>query len=249
MAASLALFILAKTHADDIRAGRFATVNMLASVTTAIAKPADALRDAKAWIQDMIALRQENERLRQENAALMRRQSETEELGNENTRLRALMNFAPPNRKSYISARVALTSDGPFGHSAVVNAGSDERVQDDLAVIDDNGLVGRVLETGKKSSRILLLTDALSRIPVMSENSRERAIAAGTNENDLTLLYLSEKSAIKEGERIVTTSDGGVLPPGLPVGVVTKVEKGAITVRPFMDAHRLEYVSIVDFGL
>jgi rod shape-determining protein MreC len=118
-----------------------------------------------------------------------------------------------------------------------------------MAVVNDAGLAGRVVDVAKKTARVLLLTDINSRIPVISEASRERAIAGGNNSDTLTLIYLPENSKLKVGEKIITSGDGRVLPPGLPVGVVTKIEKGIATVKPFVDNYRLEYVSVIDFSM
>jgi rod shape-determining protein MreC len=247
LAVSLAMLVLAKTQGDTMRKARFAALDALSAVTGTIAKPAAAVQAGADWIREMANLRAENTRLQQENARLRQWQSVASELGNENMKLRALMKVAPAGRESYIAARVALSHEGPFGRFAVVNVGKRDGVGDDFAVINEAGLVGRVLETGDDSARILLLTDAASRIPVISEESRERAIAVGANGSALQLLYLPEKGGLKVGERIVTTTDGGVLPPGLAVGTVTKIEKNIATVEPFLDSHRLEYVSVVDY--
>jgi rod shape-determining protein MreC len=108
-------------------------------------------------------------------------------------------------------------------------------------------MVGHVIDIGKKTTRVLLLTDINSRIPVMAETSREHGMAAGANSDTLSLLYLPENSKLQVGEKIVTSGDGALIPPGLPIGVVSKIEKGAVTIQPFADWYRLEYVSVINF--
>ena len=129
----------------------------------------------------------------------------------------------------------------------LITSGTDNGVQQDSAVINDKGMVGRVIEVGDKTSRVLLLTDINSRIPVMAEGSREHGIVAGDDSDTLSLVYLPENSKLKVGEKIVTSSDGALLPPGLPIGVVTAIAKDKVTVKPFADWYRLEYVSVINF--
>jgi rod shape-determining protein MreC len=200
-------------------------------------------------MHDMTTLREENQKLREQNTPLMRWQFAATELENENARLRDLLKFAPSGKESYTSARVAIDSSGPYVKAVVINAGKQNNVEADLAVVNENGLVGRVVETSERSSRVLLLTDINSRVPVMTETSRERAIATGDNSDNLVLKYAPQDSKIKVGERLLTTSDGGVMPPGLPVGVVSQIKDGIITVKPYVDWYRLEYVSVVDFSM
>ena len=113
------------------------------------------------------------------------------------------------------------------------------------AVVMNGGLVGRVIETGKSSSRILLLTDINSKIPVISIDSRERSILAGNNTENPKLLYMPKESKIVDGEVIITSGDGDMLPPGLMVGKATKLADGSYEVLPFVSWHNIEYVSIL----
>ena len=247
LTASASLLVLGKNNNDMLRYLRAGVTDILVPVVQALAAPVDSVRGAGMWLNDMLILRDENQRLKAENATLLRWQTAAVEMENENAKLRDLLKFAPALHESYTSARVAVDASGPFGRAVIVSAGEREGVAQDLAVVNDAGLVGRVIDTGETSARVLLLTDINSRIPVMTETSRERAIAAGDNSNLLSLQYLPDDSKVKVGEKIVTTSDGGVLPPGLAVGVVTQTEGGRMQVKPLVDWQRLEYVTIVDF--
>ncbi len=246
---SLALLIASKTHNANTGKLRMLIADATVPIVNLLAKPADAIAAGEHWVNEMMALRENNRVLTENNTRLLQWQSVAKELQSENDKLRALLKFAPVGKSAYTSARIAIDPGSPYVHSALITSGSNQGVQEDSAVINENGLVGRIVDVGKKTSRVLLLTDMNSRIPVVSETSRERAIAGGGNGDQLSLLYLPENSTITAGETIVTSGDGGVLPPGLPVGIVTKVEKGGVTVKPFVDWYHLEYVSIVDFSM
>ena len=108
---------------------------------------------------------------------------------------------------------------------------------------------GRVLEVGERSARILLITDINARVPVVAERSRDQAVLAGRNSDLPELFYLSRASDIKIGDRIVTSGQGGVFPPALPVGEVVSVDGGRALVRPYVDFSRLENIRLIDYSL
>jgi len=246
---SFSFVIISKTHENVARTVRTNITETVVPLISILSKPVDAMASLSDWAHELITVREENRALKSENSRLRQWQAVATEVQSENTKLRELLKFAPANKSAYTSARVAADTTSPYSRSALITSGSDQGVQEDLAVVNDGGLVGRVVEVGKKTSRILLLTDMNSRIPVLSENSRERAIAGGGSGDNLSLLYLPENSKMKMGEKIITSGDGGVLPPGLPVGVVVKIDKGTAIVKPFVDWYHLEYVSVVDFSM
>ena len=84
-----------------------------------------------------------------------------------------------------------------------------------------------MVETGKRASRILLLTDLNSRVPVLIQGTRKRAILVGDNRDWPALAFLSDGPPVRLGDRVVTSGDGGLLPAGLPVGVIAKLDAGA----------------------
>jgi rod shape-determining protein MreC len=165
----------------------------------------------------------------------------------DNRTLRELLNFTPEERATFISARVIADGGGPFVRSVIVNAGARDGLRKGQAVVTGAGLVGRVSETGGRSARVLLLTDLNSRIPVVAEQSRTRAILAGDNSARPRLVFLPENAKLVPGERIVTSGHGGALPAGLLVGIVTSAGEGTVRVEPIVDWDRLEYVRVIDF--
>ena len=119
-----------------------------------------------------------------------------------------------------IAARVVSENNGPFARSALLNAGAAAGVRVGHAVMTEEGLYGHVIAVGKRSSRVLLLQDINSRIAVMSPRSEARAIMVGTNANEPNLQYVAREADWMDGDSIVTSGDEGVLPRGLPVGVM-----------------------------
>jgi rod shape-determining protein MreC len=156
-----------------------------------------------------------------------------------------MLNFVPERGASFTAARVIGDSGGVFVRSVLINAGKADRIEKGDAVVNGEGLIGRVAEAGRRSGRVLLISDLNSRIPVVAEKSRIRAILAGDNSPSPKLAFLSPNARLDVGDRIVTSGHGGVFPAGLPVGRIASVADGVIRVEPFADFHRLEYVRII----
>lgn len=245
--AAFALMMLGKADAVLVERTRTAIADFAAPILDALSRPAATLDEMVAQVRELGRLRDENARLREEVARLRSWHSVATNLAAENQALREMLNFVPPPRASFVSARVIADGGGPFARSVLVNVGSRDGIGKGQAVVNDAGLIGRVIAVGHRSARVLLLTDFNSRIPVILESTRDRAIVAGDNSPQMQLAFLPLTAGPKIGDRIVTSGHGGHLPAGLPVGVIASTKDGAIRVQPFADWARLEYVRVVDF--
>ena len=98
------------------------------------------------------------------------------------------------------------------------------------------------METGQRSSRVLLLTDLNSRVPVLADRSNARAVMVGNNTNFPRLDYVGRDADLQEGDRIVTSGDDGVLPRGLPIGVAALDRDGRWRIRLFSDQAAVDFV-------
>ncbi|MAN44872.1 MAG: rod shape-determining protein MreC [Alphaproteobacteria bacterium] len=127
----------------------------------------------------------------------------------------------PPARG--VTARVSAENNGPFAQTILANAGRAQGVEPGAVALNEGGLVGRVIQLGEHSSRILLITDFNSRVPVMGEVSGVRAILYGGRDGLGSLTDMPERDAFIEGERILTSAEGGAFPRGLIVGEVRDV--------------------------
>jgi rod shape-determining protein MreC len=228
---------------------RVAIADVAAPLLQVVTQPIASLANGVRGLGAAYEVFRENEQLREENSRLLQWQEAARRLAAENARLHQLLKYAPANAVQFLSAEVIANSGGAFARNVLVNAGSRDGVARGQAAVTGEGLVGRVTEVGERAARILLITDLNSRIPVMLEQSRERAVMAGDNSDQPRLLYLPVTAKVKVGERIVTGGAGGVFPPGLPVGVVASADNGVVSVEPYAELPRLEYVRIVDFGL
>ncbi len=228
---------------------RTAVTDFVAPILGAVSTPVATVASTLDEVDRLADLRAENARLMVENARLLEWQNVARQLDAENRQLKELMAFVPDQPARYVTVRVVGDTGGSFIRSLLVSAGKRDGVAKGQAAMTGAGLIGRVAEVGERSARILLITDLNSRIPVLVEKSRARAILAGDNSNMPRLEYLTNSAQIVVGDRIVTSGYGQVFPAGLPVGTVVSVGESGIRVQPFDTSDRLEFVRLADFGL
>ncbi len=247
---AVGLMILGKAGSPVVERLRMTITDAVAPVLDVMSRPVTTVAHAVEEGRQLLYLRSENARLRKENERLHHWQVVARRLEQENAALRELLNFAGEPRPTFITARVIADSGGAFVRTRLLNAGARDGVHDGQAVVNSDGLVGRVVETGERSARTLLLTDFNARIPVVVSSARVPAIVAGDNTDRPRLNFLPDNAQVAAGDRVVTSGRGGMLPPGLPVGVVIGgVKNGVVRVEPFVDWHRLEYVRVIDYVL
>jgi rod shape-determining protein MreC len=205
--------------------------------------------------------------LETENRELQAWRELAERLAERNARYEALLRMPEDafgdgaDIENSIAAQLVLDSGGPFTRTLVANAGADHGVRVGYIAVNENGLIGRVVTAGRRSSRILMVDDYNSRIPVMGEASRVRAVLAGqaTRPPDLytapfqmqapRLDYIVGAQSLREGERVITSGDGGLFPRGIPVGVARRADDGwrvalAASQRPIDFVRILPFVGV-----
>lgn len=244
-AAALLLLGRAETYVFD-RARQVVT-DLAAPLLEVAARPVSAVRRLIERTDEYAYVFDENERLRAENARLLAWKEAALKLESKASRYEALLNVQVDPDIGYVSGRVVSDSGGPFVDTVIVNLGRAHGVKSGDAVVDTEGLVGRIVSTGEKASRILLLTDLNSRVPVVIEPAHYKAVLAGDNTDWPRLEYLAVTSSVSPGDRVVTSGDGGLIPPGVPVGLVIQTSDGFLRVQSFADRNRLDFVRVLKY--
>lgn len=225
---------------------RTTVTDIFSPVLSAVSKPFTSAADNIGGVQTIRALKAENIRLREENARLMQWYEQALRMQAENQSYRDLLNVKSDPDLTFVTTRVVSDPGGAFVKSVLLPSGRDEGIRKGNAVLSGKGLIGRVMEVGRASSRVLLVTDLNSRIPVLVQNTRTKAILAGQNTDMLRLERLPIDSGLAVGQRIVTSGDGGQLPPDIPIGTIVSVSKDGVIVKPLADVSMLTHVQVVN---
>jgi len=232
-----------------VERARTAMSDAVVPLLRVMSEPASAISKAVTNFRELASIREENGRLREENIRLQKWQVVAERLETANRALNELLVLSPEPAISYVTARVVGDTGGAFAQSMLITAGREQGVQKGQAVIAGEGLVGRVSQVGRRSSRVLLISDINSRIPVLVGEVGLRAMLAGDNSNRPRLFYLDTKSIVSPGDSVVTSGAAGAFLPGIPVGQVVRVVENAVQLEPYIARNRITHVRIVDFGL
>jgi rod shape-determining protein MreC len=246
---AVAIILVGKADQAVFEPLRTRVTDAAAPVLDALSRPLAAAAAAADRVRGIASVHEENLRLADENRKLLQWQQVALKLSAENEAMRGLLKVVPENGVSYVTARLIGNLGGAYMRTVMVNAGADQGIARGQAAIAEGGLIGRLTEIGSRAARVLLITDLNSRIPVVIPTSRTSAVLAGDNSDRPRLVFASEPKAIKIGDRVVTSGDGGVFPPGLPVGVVAALDQGNVRIEPYAELRTLDYVLLVDYGL
>lgn len=211
--------------------------------------PAEVVYAVYDKVRDITLVYSENKRLKAENLDLLMLKNQVRTLKAENKLLGQMLNYNPPPEASFVTAKIVAEEGDGFSHSLIAYTDNAEQVRKGQVVLGAESVVGRVESVSGSYVRVLLFTDINSKVPVILERNRIRGILSGDNTTVPKLMFTAAGADIKEGDMVVTSGVAGVFPTGLPIGVVSKITKGAIAVETISDIERLEYIKIVDYGV
>jgi len=241
-------FILLETFGSGVPVQIRAFANdIVGPVLSLLERPVRAVQGGLERLAGASDIYVENQKLRAENDLFRQWKEAALQLSRENERLRLILKAPKREILPAATARVIGVGGGTFERSVLVSAGSGDNVEPNFPVEDENGLIGRVLHVGYLTSRILLITDLNSRIPVRLERTGALAIAEGQNEAFLRLRFLPKEAEVKVGDRILTSGHGGLFPPDMPVARVSEIDGEFIYLQPLGLLGTLDYVRIMAY--
>ncbi len=243
------LMLLNKTESLIIEKTSSLATDVVSPMVDVLVIPARSIAGMYDYFRELKEVYRDNQVLREENKKLLNLYDKTRVLEVENKLLSGLLNYVPPPEATFMTARIIAEEGDAFSHSVIAYTGDNNKVKKGQVALSERGVVGRVDKVGQMYSKIILITDINSRIPVMVEKTRVRGILAGDNTSIPKMVFIPLDSELSVGDRIVTSGVAGVFPSGLPVGRVVSIEKNNVKVKPFNNLERLEYVRIVDYGL
>ena len=194
-------------------------------------------------------LLEQNKELRRELQQMKSWKEAALQLEQENARLLDLNQLRVDSKLTHVSGIVVADSGSPFRQSVLLNIGSRDGIQDGWAAMDGLGLVGRISGVGSSTSRVILLTDNASQIPVIIQPSGQQAILMGDNSHAPPVEFIENVDLVRPGDRIVTSGGGGVLPAGLLIGTLALDPNNRLRARLAADYERLEFLKVLrDYG-
>jgi rod shape-determining protein MreC len=252
VAAIIAVALLLSDRRETVQTGAVGATRAMADIASspvgqAVSAPGRWTGQAFAYVGDYFGAVSQNRRLRAENAELRQWRAAAIALEDTNHRYRLLLGFQTTPPIPMASAHVILDSRGPFADTRLADAGREKGVEVGNPVMNERGLVGRVIGVTHGASRILLLSDVASRTPVLIDRTDARAILTGDASATPRLEYLRGADSIKDGDRVLTSGDGGLIPRGLPVGTAVKGLDGSWRVRLDADEISIDFVRILLF--
>lgn len=221
-------------------------LNLTEPVTHYVAKPFLWIGEVTTYFSAQHNLIEQNERLRLQNEHLLRLNHQAKNHEQENTQLREALNVKNVVVDDITTARVTHHTFDGFSSQHYLSATKFDGVLKNNAVLATSGaLIGRIVETGDKHSRLMTILEAGSNVPVQFENTHEQAVLKGTNSKTLNVIRVENPSHVKPGDRLVTSGIGGIFPAGIPVAVITSVDNGNIKAQANATINDLDFVLIV----
>src|SRR5216683_6695861 len=192
----------------------------------------------------------ENEQLKQENDSLKLRLNQLQSKAAEADRLAALLNFRQSQRDlPMLAARVIGASADSASQTIYLDHGEHDGIRRNMGVITPDGVVGKIIESYRDTSQVLLLTDKDSGVGAMLSESRIQSPVGGAGEPLLFMKYVPNDDTVKMGERVVTSGMDRIFPRDLPVGTVSQIKDGnpfkQVRIRPAANLERLEEVIVL----
>lgn len=200
---------------------------------------------------DLVGVRGENQRLHSELARFQNERARLTELETENRHLRALLDLRQALGLKAIAARVIGSDATGLSRTVILGQGADSGIKPGMAVLSNEGVVGKIIAVSASSSRVLLIDDHNAALDAFDQRTRARGIVAGVVDDGITMKYVPRTADIKEGDLVVTSGLDGTFPGGLLIGQVGRVERKGpglfleLAVTPAVDFRRLEQVLVV----
>ena len=208
-----------------------------------VSAPSKSINNFSDSIMQHVHLYDDYSKLKKENNDLKNKISEKNFLELENNQLRKLIEEQVSSTANFTSARVMLDKQSPYLNSFIINVGSNKNIKNGMAAMDGTNFIGRIVDVNFFSSRVLLISDLNSKIPVMTEPSANHAILSGHGDSKPTLEYLPKNHNIQDGDKVYTSGKEGIFSPGIPIGEV-KIENDITTVLLFSDLSQITFINI-----
>lgn len=241
----LGLFLVWRIDSPRVERFRMAVIDRVVPSFDWAMAPVTATVNLVRDFQSYQRIYEQNQELRRELQQMRAWKEAALQLEQKNAKLLDLNNVRLDPKLTHVTGVVLADSGSPFRQSVLLNVGSRDGIRDGWATMDGVGLVGRIAGTGRDTARVILVTDANSRLPVTVQPSGQRAILTGDNTAAPLIEFIENPDLVRPGDRVVSSGDGGVFPAGLLVGQVALDPSGRLRTRLAADHERLEFLRVL----
>ena len=241
----LAIFLFWRIDNPRIEKIRMAIIDVVAPNFAWVAIPVTGTVNLVRSAQSYNSIYRQNQELRREIQQMKAWKEAALSFEQENARLLNLNKVKLDPKFTHITGVVLADSGSPFRQTVLLNVGARDGIIDGWAAMDGIGLVGRISGVGERTARVIMLSDNSSRIPVTIEPTGQYALMVGDNSSRPPIDFVENLEAVRPGDRVVSSGDGGVFPAGLLIGQVVQSSSGRLRVRLAADIQRLEFLRII----
>jgi rod shape-determining protein MreC len=242
------IFLLASRAGSDFtKSVSFGIVGISAPFAKLVAFPFNTAMSIFTDFGELIDAKRENKILKEELTSLRTFYVKSLDIHQKNKELQNILNYVTSKSTNFKVARIIGRSHQTFNQDIFIDGGTSRQIKEGSIVTGNRGVLGRVVEVGENKSRLMMINDSASRIPVITSKARARGIIAGNNGGLMEILYLSKNHMIEVGDWVFTSGDGDTLPSGLLVGVVKKVTPTYVGVAMVEDVNNADMVTIIDY--
>ena len=247
---SLLLLILGKIDEKSLNVIKSYFIDISSAVLSILGKPLDSISTGLVEINSFVNIYSLNKDLKIENQSLYKWKDLAQKLIVENETLKKQLNAVTKIPYPVKTAEVIANTAGSYVKTITINVGAKQGIKIGNPVINNWGMIGRVIQVGKNSSRVLLTVDINSQIPVYFEKTKHRAILVGKNSDLLELKFFNARANLINKDRLLTSGDGGLLPRGVSVGTYYEginLNRETIKILPSRNWDKLTKISVIIF--
>lgn len=241
----LALFLVWRIDSPRVERFRAGLIDRVVPPMDWLLVPVTRVAGMVEGFQSYARIYAQNQELRRELQQMRAWKEAAVQLEQQNAKLLAQNQVRLDPKLTWVSGVVVADSGSPFRQSVLLNVGARDGIVDGWATMDALALVGRIAGVGQTTSRVLLLTDTSSQIPVLIQPSGQKALLVGDNTTLPPLQFLELPEQVRPGDRVVSSGDGGVFPAGILVGQVALDTEGRLRVRLAADYERLDFLRVL----
>ena len=240
---SVVLIVLSRINFPAINYLKIGLNEVVYRVSFIVSLPEQQLNRSLIAINNHLNLYNDHDQLKEKFKSLRGKELDNEYLKFENKRLRKLIDEYIINTDELV-AKVLLDKESPFLRSIILNKGSKDKIRIGMAVLDGPYLVGKVVEVNYATSRVLLISDLNSKIPVILEPGDIQSIMSGSGKNKGQIQYFKTENTLNEKKIVFTSGSGGIFKSGIPIGEFNSGEE----IKFFSDLSQLTFVKVVSFN-